>query len=381
MKDRIKPILKRVLSALKILLLMAVMVLKSFLLLPILLFMIWVSYYVDPSAFFHGEKFELEAALALHEGHSLSEYEQLDERQINNLHIANTDLPYEVAVLGSSRGLQLGEEFFEDTRFYNYGMVSAAYIDLCNIFYTMVKEDKVPENLIMVLDPWVFYQDEFYIDRRSDVVLYQEYLTLALGQESDYVEPDNTDEYEALLSPSFFQSSVEYYLKGGSTGEGPEVLTGDIYNQSSEIKRYDGTIIYTNEYRNREQDFIDLDALTLAGMESSFLHGFVELKQDGKDKFRELLDYILSHDTNVIFLLTPYHPIMYDNEVLKSEDYPGMLQVEEYIHTLGRMYDIPVHGSYDPKKVGCDNSHFYDGIHVTADGIENFIDPVLDDLV
>ncbi len=381
MKDRIKSILFRVLSALKTLLLMAVMVLKSLLLLPILLFMVWVSYYIDPSAFFHGDKFELEAALALHEGHSLSRYEQLDERQINNLHVANTDEPYEVAVLGSSRALQIGEEFFPDNSYYNYGMISAAYIDLCNMFYTMVDENKVPDNVIMVLDPWVFYQDEFYIDRRSDVVLYQEYLTLALGQESDYVAPDNTVAYEALLSPSFFQSSVEYYLKGGSSGEGPEVLTGDIYSQEYEVKRYDGTIVYSDGYRNREQDIIDLDALSLASMESTFLHGFEELRQDGKDKFEELLNYILEQDTNVIFVLTPYHPIVYDSEVLKSEDRPGMLEVETYIQALGKKYDIPVHGSYDPERLGCDNTNFYDGIHVTADGIEKFFDPVLDDLV
>ncbi len=382
MQKMLKSTLNSLLTALKTLGLMLVMVVKALFLLPILLFMIWLSYYVDPSAFFHGDKFELEAARALLDGSSLSHYEQLDERQINNLHIENSPEAFDVVILGSSRALQLGEELIPDHSFYNYGMISATYADLCNIFYKLVEEDRVPENTVVVIDPWVlFYDDSFYQDARTDYPLYEEFLSEALGKTSTYVPVDNTDAYEAILSPSFFQSSFDYYLRGGDLEERPQILDGNIYSQDTEIKRYDGTIIYTEEYRTRPQETRDLDALGLALTDRSFVHGFGPLSQEGKNLFIELVEYMLQSGTNVIFMMTPYHNIVYDTVLDKYEVQPGTIDGEAFIHELGEKYDIPVHGSYDPYALNCVNTDFYDHIHVTADGIAKFIDPMLDDLV
>ncbi len=367
-------------ATLKSIPLMIIMLLKAVLFVPIPLFIIWFNYTVDPSALFHGDKFELSTALALLDGYSIAQYEKLDERQINNLHIANSPEPMSVAVIGSSRALQLGEDLIENRPFYNYGMVSAAFIDYCNIFYTMVKEEKVPDNLIIVLDPWIFYTGEDYTDYRSDLELYQEYLSEALGMQSSYVPPDNTENYQALISLSHFQGSLRYYLKERALEEKPQILSGDLSEFSTEVKKYDGTIVYNQAFRNRTQDEIDFDALSLANIESSSVHAFPELDRSELEMFELFIEYILSTDTNLIFMMTPYHPIVYNKEVELQEDRPGMIQVEEYINSFGAKHGIPVIGSYDPPKLGCDNSDFYDHIHVTAEGIEKFIDPLLNEL-
>ncbi len=359
---------------------MIIMLLKALLFAPILFFIIWFNYTVDPSALFHGDKYELGIALALLDGFSILQYEKLDERQINSLHIANSEEPMSVAVIGSSRGLQLGEDLIENRPFYNYGMVSAAFIDYCNIFYTMVKEDRVPENTIIVLDPWIFYSGPDYTDHRSDIELYQEFLSLGLGMESSYVPPDNTENYQALYLPSHFQASVRYYLKERDLVEKPQIVSGDLMHFSTELKKYDGTIVYSEWFRNRTQDEIDFDALSLANIESSSVHAFGELQKDDLEVFTKFIEYILSTETNLIFMLTPYHPIVYDKEEELIEVRPGMFQVEDYVNMIANEYDIPLIGSYDPEKVGCDNTDFYDHIHVTADGISNFIEPLLNEL-
>ncbi len=360
---------------------MIIMLIKAVLLLPIPIFIIWFNYTVDPSALFHGDKFELGTALALLDGFSIAQYEKLDERQINNLHIANSPQEMSVAVIGSSRGLQLGEDLIPNRPFYNYGMVSATFIDYCNIFYTMVKEDKVPDNLIIVIDPWILYEGEDYTDHRSDMGLYQEFLSLALGVESSYVPPDNTENYEALYSPSYFQGALRYYLKDSDLEEKPALLTGDLSHYSTEVKKFDGTIVYGEWFRNRSQDEIDFDALALANLDSSAVHAFPHMQDSGAKNFEVLIEYILTTDTNLIFMMTPYHPTVYTIETEKMEERPGMFEVEDYINKLGEQYDIPVFGSYDPAKVGCEHADFYDHIHVRAEGIEKFIDPLLEELV
>ncbi len=360
---------------------MIIMVLKAVLFFPIPILMVWFSYTVDPSALFHGDKFELEIALSLLDGYSVAGYEKLDERQINTLHIENSPDPMSVAVIGSSRGLQLGEDLIENEPFFNYGMVSATFIDYCNIFYTMVKEDKVPDNMIIVLDPWVFYTLEEYNDYRSDQELYQEYLSVALDLPSSYVPPDNTELYQALYSVTYFQGALNYYLKDSDLEEKPTLLTGDLSNSSTEIKKHDGTIVYTEEYRNRTQEEIDFDALTLAHIESSKVHAFGEMDWEGKERFETFIEYVLTTDTNLIFMMTPYHPIVYDYEEQLKDIRPGMFEVEDYINRIGRKYDIPVFGSYNPAEVNCVNEDFYDHIHVREQGIAKFISPVLNELV
>ncbi len=359
---------------------MIIMLLKAVLFIPIIIFVIWFNYTVDPSALFHGDKYELSIANALLDGYSILQYEKLDERQINTLHIANSEEPMSVAIIGSSRGLQIGEDLIENRPFYNYGMISAAFIDYCNLFYTMVKEDRVPDNTVIVLDPWIFYTGPDYTDHRSDLEMYQEFLSLGLGMESSYVPPDNTEIYQALYSLSHFQATVRYYLKERQLEEKPQQVIGDLMSFSTELKKYDGTIVYGEAFRNRTQDEIDFDALSLANIESSSVHAFGELRKDEQEMFIKFIEYILETETNLIFMMTPYHPIVYDKEKELIDIRPGMFQVEDYIHEIGREYDIPVIGSYDPAKVGCDNSDFYDHIHVTAEGISKFIAPLINEL-
>ncbi len=360
--------------------LMIFLLLQVVIFVPIFLYMMWFSYTQDPTARFHGDKYELQVATTLLNGEAVSHYERLDERQIQQLFIRNLEAAHDVAIVGSSRGLQMSEEIFGDIEMFNYGMVSADYVDLCNTAYLFVREDKVPKNLIMVVDPWILLGED-YVDERSDKELYSEFLSLALGVESNYIPPDTEELYSVLFDPSFFQSAVTYYYRDSSGEQQPQTVDEqEKFQQATEVKDGDGTIIYTEDYRNRPQEAIDHDALVLANIEETFVHGFPSLDPAQLENFETLLEYIEDAGTNIIFVLTPYHPIVYTAEVEKSEQYPGMLEAEQYLYDLAAQKNIPIYGSYNPENVDCTNEDFYDHIHVTREGLSNYISPLLDDL-
>ena len=54
---------------------------KLLLLIPLLLLVLWVNYFVDQTGLFRGDKFNLELAQILLEGDPVSNFEQMDESQ------------------------------------------------------------------------------------------------------------------------------------------------------------------------------------------------------------------------------------------------------------------------------------------------------------
>ncbi len=121
----------------------------------------------------------------------------------------------------------------------------------------------MPKVLIWSVDPWVLYGDEAAFDKRADVELYNEFLTMVLGVESDYEEEDRVALWKALVAPAYFQGNVDYYLKN----RGQSVVTddegipivfipvdGNPYEQPTTIKRSDGSVLYDLAFRDAISD-------------------------------------------------------------------------------------------------------------------------------
>ena len=80
---------------------------------------------------------------------------------------------------------------------------------------------------------------------------------------TDYEEPDKVELWKALADPAYFQGNVDYYIKnrGQATvtdDEGNTIefnpVEGDPYNQTTSIKRSDGSVLYDVAFRNQTED-------------------------------------------------------------------------------------------------------------------------------
>lgn len=352
--------------------------LKFCLFLPILAFMVWFSYQVDISGLFQGELAPREVANMLLAGENVSNYEQMDERQVLELYVQN--LPEDAAgpetlAIGSSRVLQLSQDLVGTGSYYNAGMSGAGAMDIMNAFYLFDRAGKLPKNLIVEVDPWLFNPN--FSQDRADQELFAEFLQTCLQVDSGYEEPGQLQNWQALLDPAYFQGNVKHYLKQRQTGQaanedGSQIpfqpVAGSLEALDYTVKLADGSIWYPQDFRNWNYDQVMAEALVQAGTIQS-MHGFDAMDYYWTNLFEQFIAYVQSRGVNVVFLLTPYHPFIIKHVYNNPQGLGGFFEVEPWIRQYAAKHDIPVYGSYHASRVGIQEPLFYDGIHCKPEAL------------
>ncbi|MEG2022431.1 MAG: hypothetical protein RR087_11715, partial [Oscillospiraceae bacterium] len=165
---------------------------------------------------------------------------------------------------------------------------------------------------------------------------------------------------------------LEYYFRDSKLVKRPSPLTGNILNQKTEIKRSDGSVFYAEALRNLPVEVRSTLALQQAG---TFMRmgGYQEPDANILQIFDQFLSLADNKNVNVIFVLTPYHPVLWDNIYTRASEYPGFFKTEVAVRELAKKHNVPVYGSYNPYAIeGIEESDFYDGIHVSDSGIGKF---------
>lgn len=356
---------------------------KFLLLVPVLVFMVAFSYNVDRSGLFQGALAPRRIVDLMLQGYDVTNFEQMDERQVVQLYAQ--DVPYtpEAIGIGSSRVLQFNRENTGVETFFNMGVTGADVRDNMTSYYKMVTYGKAPKVLLWSIDPWVFYGSEDAFDSRADADLYNEFLTKVLGVATDYEEPDKVELWKALADPAYFQGNVDYYVKNrgqatvtdddGNTIEFNPV-EGDPYNQPTTIKRSDGSVLYDVEFRNQTEDQIRaLAAGACMSFNSVHMEGFDAMSDTQIQAFDSFVKYAQSQGTTVILVLSPWHPYLYGYLLTEPELHQGFFQVENWLRQYCADNNVPIYGSYDPECIdGLQETDFFDGLHCGNSGIVRF---------
>lgn len=367
---------------------------KCALLVPILVFMVAFSYNVDRSGLFQGALAPRRIVDLMLEGYDVTNFEQMDERQVVQLYAQDVPEAPEAIGIGSSRVLQFNRENTGVESFFNMGVTGADVRDNMTSYYKMVSYGKTPKVLIWSLDPWVFYGSEAAFDSRADADLYNEFLTKVLNVPTDYEEPDKVELWRALADPAYFQGNVDYYVKnhGQATvtdDEGNTIefnpVEGDPYNQTSTIKRSDGSVLYDVAFRSQTADQIrTLAAEACMSFNSVHMEGFDAMSDTQMQAFDSFIQYAQSQGTTVILVLSPWHPYLYGYLLTEPDNHKGFFQVENWVRQYAAEHNIPLYGSYDPECIeGLQETDFFDGLHCSGTGIERFfpgVPQVLEDL-
>lgn len=356
---------------------------KCLLLVPILVFMVVVSYNVDRSGLFQGALAPRRIVDLMLEGYDVTNFEQMDERQVVQLYAQDVPEAPEAIGIGSSRVLQFNRENTGVDSFFNMGVTGADVRDNMTSYYKMFSYGKTPKVLIWSLDPWVFYGSEAAFDSRADADLYNEFLTKVLNVPTDYEEPDKIELWRALADPAYFQGNVDYYVKN----HGQAIVTdddgnpiefnpveGDPYNQPTTIKRSDGSVLYDVAFRNQSADQIrTLAAEACMSFNSVHMEGFDEMSETQIQAFDSFIKYAQSQGTTVILVLSPWHPYLYGYLLTEPDNHKGFFQVENWVRQYAADNNIPLYGSYDPECIeGLQETDFFDGLHCSGTGIERF---------
>lgn len=350
------------------------LVLKLLLLaVPLALLLIQVNYAVDGSAILRGDKYELEIATAWLEGKAVGNFDNtINERSVMRLYVENLQQELGTLVLGSSRAMQVTAEIAgEEGGFFNSGMTGADRKDVLSTFYLFDRADKLPENLIIAADPWLFFDSDAALNYRSDDNLYREFLSRRLGYEVEFVAEDDSVRQKALVSFAYFQENLIYHFTDHSADARPVILPDQLLDYEYDIRNADGTQWYMESFRNTPQADVDVSALVLTGVDYAQLYGYTQVDARLAQEFEDFLAYAESRGVQVTLLLTPFHPIYWD-KLRTDPDYTGVMEAEKALRAMAQRCGVEVYGSYDPAAANCTNEDFYDGLHIRRESIANY---------
>ena len=111
---------------------------KFLLLAPILVFMVAFSYNVDCSGLFQGALAPRRIVDLMLDGYDVTNFEQMDERQVVQLYAQDVSEAPEAIGIGSSRVLQFNRENTGVDSFFNMGVTGADVRDNMTSYYKMV---------------------------------------------------------------------------------------------------------------------------------------------------------------------------------------------------------------------------------------------------
>lgn len=336
---------------------------KGMLLLSIFAGMVCFNYSVGSAYIPPENRYDNEISLALLAGENLERYEQLNERQVLAYYVYNMQEAPDTIALGSSRILQMRSFVAGTESFYNCGMSGADFYDILGTFYLFDKADKLPKNMIIGLDPWLLNPNTD--SNRSNMDLYGEFLSEKLGIETDYTEQEPlAGDYEGkLFSVEYFRENLKRADEGQTSGEELPIVTGDIYNQATNLKLADGSVLYSRSFREQPSEAIEAAARVDAG---SFLwmDDYEAPAAERCEIFDKFIAYARTRGVNIIFMLSPYHPTVFSFVTENRDRYPGFFLTEPWFVNYALEKGIPIYGSYNPYLAETWQEDFYDGLHI-----------------
>jgi hypothetical protein len=360
-------------------------ILLSFLL---LFFVALINYKIDPekvySNFFNinnsKETYSTEFINKLTKSEYGVSFEEniLNERDIK-YKLANYPTTAECAVIGSSPVFQISS--FRKIKSFNsicnsilnLGVSSSVLEDYLIFSEQLFLNKQAPKKIIIQINPytlnfnrddlWQKYSDEYYTFKNK----------LMKNKESNKI-PNNRS-YNFLLLENLI--NLNYLIRS------IELFSFDKNQLIIEVKKFDfkkgseydvmlpdGSLVY-NSNQIEEALKAKIDGITGKG-DYKIKEG-KWYNQDAIDLLDNLTKY-LQQKFEVIFLMTPYHPLVWnisDRPIVKA-----MKKIEPIIIDIAKNNDVLVYGSFNPKNIPCLGSEYFDEIHLKsscASKLENFL--------
>ncbi|MDD5593866.1 MAG: hypothetical protein PHG97_03900 [Candidatus Margulisbacteria bacterium] len=347
---------------------------KILLFLPVLVALVGFNYFVDPANLFRSERFGQGLADILLKGRNAVILGNYEERLLQKYYIDGLAERKDLVVLGSSRTLQINSDMFPGRSFFNNSVSGVSIEDLMAVYWQYRKKDRLPAAVIIGLDPWLLNKNQLtrYWAVKSDYDDCAAYLSVK--SERRRVANYFQDKYFELFSPSYFQLSFWYWLKGlqGKNEAGMHCLPTADRIAKEMIKLSDGSINYGINVRSITPSEVRRKAL--ADPAAYSLEEFTQLDPGLKIKFERLVQLMLKDGVRVSFFLVPYHPLAY--HILTTADkYKIILAAENYYLDLAAKQKIKTYGSYNPAVFSLSGEDFYDGMHAKGPALRKILKP------
>ncbi|MXV39016.1 hypothetical protein GO491_10080 [Flavobacteriaceae bacterium Ap0902] len=327
--------------------------------LPILILLVGINYIGDAAKIFN-KKYEKEISKIILDGNFVTNITNYDDRILQRELIKGMSQPPQLLILGSSRTMLINSSYFSNQNIFNNSVSGASMEDIVailNIYKTY--HHSYPSKIIIGIDPWLFNENNGQNRWKSIASFYEP---------RDRININSLYKYKQLLSLSYFQASLKTLPDVLAKNSRP-LITKIKYNQTN-TKLNDGSLVYGESFRNATQNDIDakIDHFIIGNIYS--LGNFNVISEKLWSEFESLVKNLKTSNVQVEFFLAPYPPKVYDKV---SIDYPNVLKTESQIEEFAMNNKIKIYGTFNPYKLGFDNTYFYDGMHCKENGIREIL--------
>ncbi|MEN6303842.1 MAG: hypothetical protein ABFD96_14010 [Armatimonadia bacterium] len=327
---------------------------KLFLCFPLVLGMAAANYKADPAHIFRASQYTRTVAQFLLKGSNVANAGNYDGRLLQRHYVNGLSERKDVIVLGSSRAMQVRASLFPGKSVFNSSITQGSLRDYVAIYEMYAAKNLEPSMVVLRLDPWIFDRTNKRLDRLFTIdAEYQagrQRLGLPAQPQTLSQRLDGaTRRYFQLFSPAYLQSSVAYLAKPRPLHE-TKLEQGNVV-----IKLSDGSLSYEKKRQAKQA------AAERRG------HKFVQapfgkIDPEAVAELEAFVDYLQKRKIEVVFLLAPYRPSQYKS-MLADDDFRNLTEVEARLKSIASTRHIEIVGSYDPVKMGCSESDYFDPTH------------------
>lgn len=331
-----------------------------------------INYLADPAMLFRSDYIE-GIVCELSKGNIVSiAREDMDERLLQEKRIKSLDAVPDTVILGSSTVMMA----FWDFDCYDAGVSGAVLEDYLGIIGLLEAENKMPKQIIIGVDPWIF-NASYTESRYRSIQNYMDYELQLINDEGPATPPQSgspatvrLDKVKELVSLPYFQSSVFGELgkivRGAGSGDAITVVDNADYEDQAKILPNGIRIPQKSRFLTEDECLMVVKQKIASDDVYSLVKGYGSLSEEKIETFTSLIDNLLEKGISVVFYLPPWHPVYYELFVTSNE-YKGVMEAEAFLRSMAADRSIEVHGSYDPAATGITGADFMDDQHLKPD--------------
>jgi hypothetical protein len=332
--------------------------------LPIAFLVSASNYFIDPANIFSSKEYTGGIAAILSEGHNVDNISNYNERLLEEQIIIRLKQTPDIVVLGSSRIMEVGSDFFPEKKVLNCGVSHANINDLVALTGLLDSLGRLPHEMLINVDVGLISKKST-VEWQSLSVYHDYFLRKIPAGDNLFNESEGSNEFKklySLISFDYFKESLSF-ITSGSTKK-----YYDISQQKPVLhgRFSDGTICYSAKYLYPDTVKVAHDAAITAFKEG--LSGPDTIKIT---LLNSLIDFLQAKKIKIEFVMLPYHFAYYD--VVNVNQQNLFHNYESLFCNIAKQKNIHITGSFDARKFGLNQSHFYDMYHCSKQAIQKII--------
>ena len=293
-------------------------------------------------------------------------YVVFDDRLLNAEVIRRLTRCPDQVVLGSSRCMQLRQEFFPGSYFVNHALRRAVLEDVICLWQLYRRRGWSPKRILIGVDAWLLdaaYWKEYWLELRAAFGEIQEEWRLPYPTKPDRWERDYIAKRRAELGTANHWKRIVASLLPGMKLFFFKTRADSLVQY---VRRIDGSVSYHREFRERAP------AQVIETIQKSVRFPTHPISENMKCLLEQFMGKLGSEGVEVSLIIPPYHPAfcrlngknIHGNVIEGYDDFrSGLNELEYSVRKLAEKNRIRVYGSFDPSKAGAGENEFFDWMH------------------